>query len=298
VFDYVRGLNKRKRELENGRLLYVAATRARQRLHLLGHVSIDKKGRAKPASNALLATLWPAVEAAYQHLTAPVQEPAAGPTADTPAIERLPADWQPPALTTPLPLPTQPVPPGNDAAIPFDWASETARHVGSLVHRYLEYIGRQGLAAWDEERIAALDAHLRTGLSALGVRDDVLDTAAARVAQALHQTLQDPRGRWLLEAHEQAVCEWALSGQSAGRVMHHVIDRSFIDAEGTRWIIDYKSGHHGGSDIEAFLDQEQARYRPQLETYARLVQQLGPQPIMLGLYFPLLQGWRCWSWPD
>ena len=29
--------------------------------------------------------------------------------------------------------------------IPFDWAGETARHVGSLVHRYLERIGGEGL---------------------------------------------------------------------------------------------------------------------------------------------------------
>ena len=43
-----------------------------------------------------------------------------------------------------------------------------------------------------------------------------------------------------------------------------VIDRSFVDADGTRWIVDYKSGRHQGGDPRAFLDREQQRYRDQL----------------------------------
>jgi len=82
-----------------------------------------------------------------------------------------------------------------------------------------------------------------------------------------------------------------------------VIDRTFVDEQGVRWIIDYKTSTHEGGDVDAFLDNEQLRYRGQLERYARLLQAGGApqgdlmsseQSIRLGLYFPLLGGWREW----
>ena len=69
------------------------------------------------------------------------------------------------------------------------------------------------------------------------------------------------------------------------------------DAQGIRWIIDYKTGSHEGSDVNAFLDNEQNRYRGQLERYAALMQQWDKtHTIRLGLYFPLIGGWREWSY--
>jgi ATP-dependent exoDNAse (exonuclease V) beta subunit len=73
-----------------------------------------------------------------------------------------------------------------------------------------------------------------------------------------------------------------------------VIDRTFVDADGVRWIVDYKTSRHEGAGLEEFLDREQERYRPQLERYAALMRKLGPEPVRLGLYFPLLEAWREW----
>jgi hypothetical protein len=44
----------------------------------------------------------------------------------------------------------------------------------------------------------------------------------------------------------------------------------------------------------SWRESERERYRTQLERYARLMRCLGPQPIRLGLYFPLLSAWREW----
>jgi ATP-dependent exoDNAse (exonuclease V) beta subunit len=73
-----------------------------------------------------------------------------------------------------------------------------------------------------------------------------------------------------------------------------VIDRSFVDDQGRRWIVDYKTSSHEGAGLDEFLDRELERYRPQLERYAELAARLGPEPVWLGLYFPLLGGWREW----
>ena len=84
----------------------------------------------------------------------------------------------------------------------------------------------------------------------------------------------------------------------AGGLTNVVIDRSFVDADGVRWIVDYKSGRHEGGDTEAFLDREQQRYREQLERYGRLMSAMDSRPIHLGLYFPALGGWREWPFPS
>ena len=73
-----------------------------------------------------------------------------------------------------------------------------------------------------------------------------------------------------------------------------MIDRTFV-VDGERWIVDYKTSTHEGGDVEAFLDNEVRRYREQLEGYAELMRRIDPRPIMLCLYFPLLQERREWS---
>ena len=94
--------------------------------------------------------------------------------------------------------------------------------------------------------------------------------------------------------HRQARCEYSLSGLIDGRLVHVVLDRCFVDEQGVGWIIDYKSSAHEGGDLAQFLDNEQQRYKPQLERYAVLMRARDPRPWRLGLYFPLLKGWREW----
>ncbi|MEE8233871.1 MAG: UvrD-helicase domain-containing protein, partial [Gammaproteobacteria bacterium] len=68
LYRYLEILEKTKLKNEEGRLLYVAATRAREQLHLFGTTRLnkDKKEIKPPKKNSLLAKLWPAVEANYQ----------------------------------------------------------------------------------------------------------------------------------------------------------------------------------------------------------------------------------------
>jgi hypothetical protein len=68
-----------------------------------------------------------------------------------------------------------------------------------------------------------------------------------------------------------------------------------VDDNGVRWIIDYKTSTHEGGGRDAFLDNERGRYHDQLERYAALVRRMDSRPIRLGIYFPLLQGWREWA---
>ncbi|MGB8855451.1 MAG: PD-(D/E)XK nuclease family protein, partial [Burkholderiales bacterium] len=137
--------------------------------------------------------------------------------------------------------------------------------------------------------------HCRARLAQLGVIATEIDGALARVMAALRASIDDEKGRWILDnRHRDSATELAVTGLVENQLINVIIDRTFVDQDGTRWIIDYKSSMHEGSDIERFLDNEVVRYRDQLERYRSVMAQLDSRPIKCGLYFPLLRGWREW----
>ena len=297
LYEHIRRLAAHKTRHEAARLLYVAATRARDSLHLIGSAECSSSGRGfrNPSQDSLLAHLWPLAEPAFeQALDAREQadsEPqvAAEPCAGT-SYSRLPADWDNPvqARYRPKTSPTNATRP----QVEFDWAGASARHVGTVVHQMLCQMSRDTLAVWPHARLDDMRPRWRAALAVLGVGADVLDAGVDRVAAALAAVLDDPRGRWLLDAgHDGARSELPLTGIVDGRTVNAVLDRTFVD-DGVRWIVDYKTGVHAGGDLEVFLDSEQERYEDQLQGYAALMHGLQTHEIRLGLYFPLLRAWR------
>ncbi len=309
IYRYLRSMVSEKGRLEEGRLLYVAATRARKQLHLLGHTEFDAKNDRlrSPKQSSLLASLWGAEEIrqAFQQLAADeapqeVVSEELVEAGEPIAIRRLPGDWRLPLeeLVQPVTVSSQlqSIEISNPERVEFDWATESARHVGTLVHRYLQRISVDGAEKWSKQQVDSLRPAFGNALVHLGVPKDELDAAVSRVCNAINRTLSDQRGSWILShQHADPRSEYALSALLNHKLVSIIVDRTFIDEDGIRWIIDYKTGWHEGSDIEQFLDQEQVRYRGQLERYAAVFRQLEDRPIRLGLYFPLLCGWRSWE---
>jgi ATP-dependent exoDNAse (exonuclease V) beta subunit len=203
-------------------------------------------------------------------------------------LVRLPLDWIAPALPTPLPAPPN-VTTRVDAPV-FDWADTVAAAVGTVAHRLLAQVAAEGVNAWDERRLQRERGRILVELASEGVEPDRRERAAQRVAAVIARTLADPRGRWLFaREHIDARSEWALAGVDLGRVVHIVVDRSFV-ADGFRYIVDFKTGSHLGGDPVAFLREEFERYRPQLARYARIASAHEHRPMRIALYHPLVEG--------
>ena len=312
IYQYLAGLNRKRDTHETGRLLYVAVTRARHRVHLLGHSTTGDEGVRPPHSGTLLRQLWPVLEPKFTQLADDPPQPVAavGDTAgqgaadgaDGPGtLRRLAEGWTPP----PAPESVAGAEAGPAAAHEADggghapeflWAGDTARHVGTVVHRILQRIAGDGSGNWSGEAIARMHDPIEAGLARLGVPQAELAEATAKAERALVQTLADDKGGWLLAPHTQADSELALTAMLDGAAVRVIIDRTFVDEGGTRWIVDYKTGSHQGGDLAAFLDNEQKRYRAQLEDYARVMRKYDPShPIRVALYCPLLQAFREWT---
>ncbi|MEP7364004.1 MAG: UvrD-helicase domain-containing protein [Acidobacteriota bacterium] len=291
---YLGGYRFERERNESRRLLYVAATRARRHLHLLGDIEYnERKGEWKhPRAGSLLHALWDTVQGDFANL--PVPAAHAEPVSHSyPQLRRVAAGWQTPPVEAPIRWREDD---GVETMVErhsYEWVGDTLRHVGVAVHAWLFQIAQEGVESWNEQRVAERAPAMRAQLATLGVPPDEMDDALARVRLALTQTLASQRGRWLLTRHRDDQREYALTAVFGGVVSSYRVDCLFADGDGNRWVIDFKTSTHEGGGLNAFLDEEQRRYQGQLERYARLA--FPNEPVRLGLYFPLLGEWREWS---
>ena len=338
IVKLVRRLREQAEAAERLRLLYVACTRARSHLHLVTPLPLgDDRSPKKPHEASFLHPLFELVceeyecqledqdgygadefdvavdsDAASVELPDSVPEVTKGGVTrvttegatpdfeiapEPPLFRRTLTDWVLPDFDrfnwqTPRPEPEA----GEQIA--YDWSSDAARDIGTVVHGALRALSVQPAA----ERTPPDDEvreRLMRELKNLGVNDVVMDEAIELVLRSIRNTLEDPKGQWILDdSHAEGRSEWALSVPEFDAHRHYlgtrriIIDRTFVTADGTRWIVDYKTGTHEGSGLEDFLDREVERYREQLETYAGVMHRIDKRPVRVGLWFPMLREWR------
>ncbi len=288
LYSYLRDIERKKDKWERARQLYVASTRAKKRLHLMGHARLDKTREPKPAPDSMLADLWPAltpdeVDRFRRNATGAPPVPAQPPAS---MLRRLPDSWSLPELPAPVEWQSSDARHAEPHEPTFEWVSESLRHAGTVVHAFL-----QRMPGVDAELPDA--AAIRRALTHAGVSPLDLESTAQRIRQALARIRTSRRGRWILQPHEDVHTEYAVTGVVNGELVRGLVDRTFIDG-GLRWIIDFKTSAHEGGNLPEFLDEQQRRYRDQLERYAKILTALG-NPVKVGLYFPLLDEWREWT---
>jgi len=297
---YLNKLESARLDQENRRVLYVATTRAIRSLHLLG-VSKAKRNKktgdyelSKPATGTPLSILWTSVSAEYiealhKQITLCGAESAGlidrNPRLTLaefiPQLKRLRGDTLPQPVIAP---PQTPAETGiSEAGSPYHATSNLAPHIGTLVHRYLELIAKQGLEKWNEARVRALRPVFEKWLTRQSHEAVEAGTGAERVERALINAITDPKGRWILQTREQAASELAITSLKEGILRNNIVDRTFIE-DGERWVIDYKTGQHSGADVEAFIAAKQNEYADQLEQYASLFKHEGLR-IRKAIYF-------------
>ncbi|MDJ0709712.1 MAG: UvrD-helicase domain-containing protein [Woeseiaceae bacterium] len=288
VHRYIGAAVAEKEIHEQGRLLYVACTRARKGLHIVGNVALsnDRTEYRVARSDSLLHRLWPAVESAYANAFTTWTLPDDS-LADAEWIEPvrrcLSEPWELPEIL-PLPGPDDRFDPEAEREdVEFYWVGTEARIAGTLVHRWLQLITESGASPGAGE----LDVVTRRWLREMGIADDTAGEVTARVVDAVKEMLADGRGRWLL--HGEGHAELALTGLYEGAVESIIVDRVRVDEDGTHWIVDYKTSTHEGGNLAGFLSAEVTRYRPQLQKYAAVYAAWAGVRPRCALYFPLLQ---------
>lgn len=299
LYELLRYEQQYKTTLENTRLLYIAVTRARASVQLVATLPRKASGEIQPPRSSLLSRIWRELRNEPQLTEAITVNETDLATATDCKIPRDNTDY--PSLT-PIRRLQHPLPPAMEelqrSMLASGYVENLEREqfslqleaiVGTLIHRSLEAIGKSGNLTLDDTRLAAL----RCGWE-LQLRNLVTEAAVAshvqRVESDVTRTLRNQDLHWLFtQGSIQDEFEVALTRQEGQNLRHYKIDRSVVDAAGTRWIIDYKTSAPAAAQAEAdFLAEQRQLYSPQLDTYRTLYAQLEQRPLKCALLFTSL----------
>ena len=300
LYAYLKQIEKKKSDNEIVRLFYVAATRAKVGLHFL--LTLKRKKAQSiitpPSSGSFANLLWSVCEEEIKKSTHPYTET----NRETNILEskqrkkwlyRLSSEWTAPILSQTLHYPSEAIPSSIEPL-----RDQFQRAVGTIIHQLLEKISIEGIEFWDEKRIISSKPFIKRRLLQVGILSSQLNSSVTLIEKAIRLTLSDPKGQWILSPHSQHQSEYRISTIKENKIIHHVIDRTFVDDRGMRWIIDYKSTTPIEQNLPLFLQKQRILHESQLNQYAKAFQLLEDRLIKfikLGLYFPLCQGWCEWE---
>jgi ATP-dependent helicase/nuclease subunit A len=330
---WLTSVRARRERAEEKRLFYVAATRAKEELHLFAKAERKANGEiAAPVEGSLLKACWPAAarqfRAATEHRESIVEQltdslllddveeeglamAASGSDGDDapPMIQRLPLGFDPGARFRVAAEGRLPYPAAADLrrSPVFERPEGTfgVRAFGNVVHRYLEVMAARLAAGLSAEDLGAelptWAARLTASLRGEGLAPVVAAREGERALRAVTQTMGDPIGRWILSPQDEAASERSLVMEDA-RVLR--VDRTFVagavpgvGGQECVWIVDFKTTEQGSRGDAEFEAAEKVKYRAQMEAYAGVRRGMpgGEKPIRLGLYYPLVPRLVWWE---
>ena len=264
---------------ELGRLIYVAATRAVKSLSWFA--SLDKGPDSPLPHGSMLAMLWPLIreQAVFVRTGTDVGQRT---SPDAKVFHSLPNDhaWTPPVALPDIAL--SPLPPADNDPVPLI-VDQPETAIGNIVHGELRRLA--GTVLPDSSAyLAARDATWAGLLRREGIETpDVL----AEIKRQITSVLDDEDGRWLLHPDRRnAESEAPYTACIDGEIRNVVIDRTFVDDAGYRWIVDYKTSvPRTDQDMAEFTQSQLDRHAGQLALYARVLSQFDDsRPIRTALY--------------
>jgi ATP-dependent helicase/nuclease subunit A len=253
VYRYLNAVDAERQRYETIRLLYVAATRSKHQLHLLGRFRYHPKSGCSATAGSFMQLLLPAFESAMA-----AREFQPGQSA-----ERAPE-------VLPLPLLRLVAAPMiglqgaslEQAAMPPlpDLPDRDATALGQALHTWLELIHDHAGMAWSGDWFDAQRPMLESLLLRCGAAEDRLGALLPRLLRMLRLAVDSDAA---VPPADQSHAELKLFRREGSRISQHVIDRLYLDRAGQWQIIDYKTGEAN--------PEVMARWRGQLGRYAALV---------------------------
>lgn len=280
-YDYLESREKARDANESARVLYVAATRAERKLHLVGVASQKANGEIKPTANTYLDLLWPTVAPVFEAVQIPEghlesQDDIAH---FSPRLVRLKQPAVPRVLQAVPAVASlqnkQNMQPGSSSSLDAD--------IGTLAHRYMEMIAKHGLEAWPPARVTSLKAVMQHWFCQQGYSENTALTATETLQDMFKVTLCSKDGQWVLKDRPVAHAELGLSSLKNGDVKSFVVDRTFVE-DGIRWIVDYKTTELAAETHPDALLSVAENYRQQLENYSALFK-YEALPIKCAIFF-------------
>jgi len=250
-----------RQHYETIRLLYVAVTRARERLHLFGRFKFSPKKGCYADSDSFLQMLAAAFEPAFtaRDYRAETARPCEPEPVALPLLRLVNApeiNLEPPEF------------PHAVAAGPPALPDRDAVALGQALHWWLELMHdhweREWSMAWFDERPAMLESLLQRA----GAHRGSVGRLLPRLRSMIRMALEQDCGRRAFSPHgaSESHAEFTLFKREGKRIAQRIIDRLYRDQAGRWHIVDYKTGASG--------EDRQVQWKAQLSAYAGMVRSI------------------------
>jgi len=292
LYEYIHRQQRRKAAYETDRLLYVATTRAKKRLHLTFNISRNEEGKCRVESGSFLSRIWPLLENQQDDILVEAND-----SVDTDKnvhsqryIHRVTSNWVNPVKA----FQSQQITPHKQQT-GFQRKDNIPTLIGTVTHRILQMLAEHKVSWWVNQTNGDQRQYINTLLKQSGMSIDKREYASPIVMQAINHTLTDERGRWILADHREAKSEYAVTAIIDNKLENLMVDRTFVDENNTLWIIDYKTAAPSDMDKNDFLLHEQKKYAAQMHKYHQALSGQHDRPVRLGLFFPAIPAWCEWE---
>ena len=257
TYLYLKHLQKQQTYFEMMRLLYVAMSRAKEKLYLLG--SVTKSGNV--ASNSFLSLLSQYYQQSIANIKSETSLPSKEPT--PPKMVR----YKELSVLSKRVINNKNQ--SKNIVKNIDLIYQSA--LGSIVHYYLEH-------SLFEPPIKSIE----TKFFELGLPQRLIQSYSSKVCRLLVNTKRDKDFDWLFMKRESTEVE----SEYSNHTKTVIIDRLFID-NGILWIIDFKTTTlNEDESINSFIERQKHSHHKQLLEYQEILEEVFRLPSRSALYCP------------
>ncbi len=257
TYLYLQYLQKQQTHFELMRVLYVAMSRAKHKIHLLGGIS--KTGKA--ISGSLLSFLSDYFQKSIDDI--PIQ----GST--VPVETSLPIFQRNKTLSALTNRGINDAMQSKNMPSNIDLIYQSA--LGSIVHYFLEH-------NLFEPSIESIEARFRE----FGLPPKLIQSYSKTASLLLLNTRRDKDFEWLFKYRNSTEVESEYSNST--RTV--IIDRLFVE-DATLWIIDFKTASlNEGESMGSFIERQKLSHQKQIKTYQEVLEDFFKLPSKVALYCP------------
>lgn len=292
--QYIKFLNRlqsRKEREEMVRAGYVGITRAASQVYITASLALNEETNMPkaPSTNSLLGIFYPYVEetvivhncGAIKEKVAEVFEPTLNKIVrfGEVAIEgrNILSTFESADIFSPV---TQ-----NRIL----WVDDASKHEGIVIHKFIEQIGLEGLNKWDAMRLKMYKGVIHSMLKEVVGNGQQLMRSVERVCSEVNNAVHCDVFRDLAGNHRCDELELRVALKYNGKLNYLIIDKGFIDKDGTGMVVDWKSAIDKREDNVSFVQFQQGVYKRKMSMYKKAYAEIhGIDSVGASLYFTSL----------
>lgn len=260
TYSYLKYIDSQQDKFEIMRLLYVAMTRAKSNICLLGCANKNNSASVK----TFLWLLVPFYRNRLEDLDSAVEDTEYK-KQEAPKLLRY----------SPFKIPNKTLEINYeeiDYQLSLDRLFKSL--LGTLIHQYFEF----GLFDPNE-------GNIKLELKRTGISPNKINESVKFILKMLNNTKQDPIFSWLFKERESTLVEAEFIGEES----IVVIDRLFIDDD-ILWIIDFKTSQPSDNEpLSSFVLRQQKEHNKQLLLYKEILASIYNNEIKCAIYCPSVQ---------